>query len=179
MDREMTHCPHCDAENIEGADSCAQCGQSLSDLGDLTPATNVERSLMSDRIGAIRPSKPVTAVSPDTTIGDVLGLLVERSIGCVLVTEDDQLVGIFSERDALLKLNTQYHESLDRPVSEFMTTTPQPLDAEAKVAFVVQRMDLGSYRHVPVTDADNRPVAIISARDILRYLNEKMTGAPA
>ena len=119
----------------------------------------------------------MTSTSPDTTIRDVLALLAKRSIGCVLITQKDRLVGIFSERDAVMKLGSRAAELVDRPVSEFMTTDPQTLDKDAKVAFALHRMSVGHYRHIPVTDAESHPTAIISVRDVLRYLTEKMRKA--
>ena len=55
-----------------------------------------------------------------------------------------------------------------------MTKNPQSLPATAKIAFAVQRMDLGGYRHVPITGTDGRPAGIFSVRDILGYLTRKM-----
>jgi CBS domain-containing protein len=55
-----------------------------------------------------------------------------------------------------------------------MTASPQTLDQDAKVAFAVQRMDLGGYRHIPIVDDEDRLVGTISVRDILAYLTEKM-----
>ena len=130
--------------------------------------------MLRDRLNVLRPNRPVTEVAPDTTVGDVLKLLADQSIGCVLVTQDQQLVGIFSERDALIKLNTRASELVDRPVSEFMTTNPQSLDSVHKIAFAVHRMSIGGFRHVPITDDKHRPLSIISVRDVLRYLTEHM-----
>jgi CBS domain-containing protein len=175
----MIICPYCDAENITGADTCEQCGQPLSDLNLPTPATYVEQSLLRDRLGALHPSRPVTEVAPDTPLREVLKLLAARAIGCVLVTQDERLVGIFSERDVLLKLNTRVADLLDRPVSEFMTRDPQSLDDEAKVAFAVHRMSVGGYRHVPVTNARGVPTSMVSVRDVLRYLTERMRESTA
>ncbi len=169
----MTNCPYCDFENIPGADYCEQCNQPLSDLHLTLPATPVERSLLKDRVAILEPKKPIT-VSPDTPVGKVIELLDSRSIGCVLVVEDEKLVGVFSERDALLRLNTEAAELADQPVSNFMTSSPQTLDTGAKLAFAVQRMDLGSFRHIPIVDDQSRPVGVISVRDILRHLTEQM-----
>ncbi len=175
----MIICPYCDSENITGADSCEHCGQPLSDLHLPTPATHVERCLLRDRLGKLLPHRPVTTVAPKTTISDVIKLMAEESIGCVVVTEGDEIIGILSERDVLIKLSTQIAEMANRPVSEFMTPSPQTLDGEAKVAFALHRMALGHYRHVPITDAQGKPVAIISVRDVLRYLTDKMVEADA
>jgi CBS domain-containing protein len=46
--------------------------------------------------------------------------------------------------------------------------------ADAKIAFAVQRMDLGAYRHLPIVDQRGDLVGIISARDILRHLTEHL-----
>ena len=107
------------------------------------------------------------AVGPATPVGDVLRLMVERKIGCVLVAEGPKPVGIFSERDALRKINDQAAEFAGRPVSDFMTPNPQTLMADAKIAFAVQRMDLGGFRHLPIVDCGGHLIGVISARDIL------------
>jgi CBS domain-containing protein len=170
----MIICPYCDSENIEGVDVCDKCGQTLNELHLPTPASDIERCLMRDRLRALPPSQPVTSVTPETTIGEVLRLLAEHAIGCVVVTQDRQVVGIFSERDALIRINTSAAEWWDRPVSDFMTPQPQVLDIDAKVAFAVHRMSIGHYRHVPVTDSQRQLTSIISVRDVLRYVSEKM-----
>ena len=170
----MNRCPHCDAENIPGEELCSHCGQPLEDIDDVVPASQVERSLLDDRLDVLRPSKPVVSVGPEVPLRDVISLLSGRSIGCVLVVQDRRVVGIFSERDLVVKVGGRAAELADRPVSEFMTRAPQTLDANSKVAFAVHRMDLGSYRHVPIVDQDGQPTAIISVRDILQYLTAKM-----
>ena len=169
----MLNCPFCCGENIEGADFCEECGQPLDDAHLTTPATEVEQSLLRDRVSALAPKPPVT-VAPSTPVGDVLRLIVERNIGCVIVVDGDEPLGIFSERDALHKLNTEAPQLIGRPVSEFMTAHPQTLVADAKIAYAVQRMDLGGYRHVPIVGERGELVGIISARDILRHLTDNM-----
>ena len=54
-----------------------------------------------------------------------------------------------------------------------MTPNPQTLRLDAKIAFALQRMDLGGFRHVPVVSRHNEPVGVISVRDILDYLTER------
>jgi CBS domain-containing protein len=172
----MTKCPFCDFDNIQGIDLCAKCEQPLTDEYLRDPETAVERGLLSDRLGALKPHRPVV-VSRDMTTRDVLRLMVERKIGSVLVMNGDQLIGIFSERDALMKLNAEAAQLSDRPVAEFMTTKVESLDSRSKIAFAVHRMDLGSYRHVPVVDQNGQPTGVISVRDILRYITERASEA--
>jgi CBS domain-containing protein len=170
----MIICPYCSAENIPGVDQCESCGQSLSDVHLEAPSSEIEQSLLNDHIRILNPKTPF-AVTPDTAIGSVLKQMVEKGIGCVMVADGQIPVGIFSERDALLKLNTEAAELAEHPVSEFMTANPEMLEDSAKIAFAVQRMDLGGYRHVPIVSEDGTMKGVISVRDILRYLTERMT----
>jgi CBS domain-containing protein len=169
----MSTCPFCDYENIEGTDLCAQCEQPLLNTSRTTAQTEIERGLIKDRMTDLEPKTPTT-VAPETPVGEILKLMVDQSIGCVLVVEEEKIVGIFTERDALYKLNTSFHRFKDQPVSEFMTKEPQTLDLQAKVVFALQRMDLGGFRHIPIVDAEGHPTGVISVRDILRYLTDKL-----
>ena len=173
----MVTCPECGFENIEGVDQCESCQQSLTSLSKHQPSTNLEQGLMKDPIKVLEPRTPVS-VKPDEPVGQVLDLLIAKGIGCVLVVEDETLVGIFSERDVLLRLNINATELRDRPIREFMTETPGTLEMNDKIAFAVHKMALGGYRHVPILTA-GRPTGIISIRDILRYATEKLQTAEA
>ena len=168
-------CPFCDAEVIEGADTCDACGQPLTESHLPIPATGVERALLGDRVRLFQGRQPMV-VSPSMPVREVLRLLVDNKIGCVLVADQGKLAGIFTERDALLKLGERAAELGGRPVAEFMTSKVESLPPTAKIAFAVHRMDQGGYRHVPVVDEQGRAVGIFSVRDILSYLTRKLAG---
>jgi CBS domain-containing protein len=166
-------CPSCGGENIDGVADCTTCGQPLSDLTLPEPSTAVERSLLVDRVAVLSP-KPAIHVPPATPLSDVLTMLVDRDIGCVIVTDSGKPIGVFSERDALAKLGANAASLGDRPVSEFMTAAPETLEVGAKLAFALQRMDVGGYRHLPIVDDQGTLTGVISVRDILRYLADKL-----
>ena len=168
-------CPYCEAENIEGADECEACGEALTDLSRRVPSSSVEADLMRDRIERLWPKSPST-VAPETTVGVVLKKMVGETIGCVMVVDKGKLVGIFSERDALMKLNTDAPKVLDRPISQFMTPDPVTLETNDKIAFALHKMNVGGYRHVPIL-FDGKLAGVISIRDILRYLTERIAAA--
>lgn len=170
----MTNCPACGAEYIEGDDYCGECCLPLSDMSLPAPASDIERSLLSDRVAVLgRHREPVT-LSPETTIRETLAQLVSSDTGAALIVSDGELVGIFTERDALLKLGIEVGDYLDRPVSDFMTKGPQTLHDNAKIAFAVHQMDVGSYRHIPIVDDGGKVESVISVRDILKYFTDKM-----
>jgi len=172
----MIDCPSCGAENIPGNDECSECGQPLSDLYLQTPESELEQNLLTDRVSVLDPKKPIT-IDPGMHVHEVLQLMVDQNIGCLIVVEDGKPIGIFSERDALMKLNVDVAKFHDRPVSEFMTPTPQTLAANAKLVFALQRMDVGGYRHLPIVDDDGQLTGIVSVRDILQYLAKAVTTA--
>jgi CBS domain-containing protein len=168
----MVMCPYCGDENIDGADLCEQCQQPLDYLSKRTPNSGLEHAILKDRVYALAPRQPVV-VAPQTPISQVLDMLVGYSIGCVVVVDGNDVVGIFSERDALTRLNTEAAALGDRPVSEFMTPSPETIESDAKIAFALHKMDIGGYRHVPVVTS-GRITGVISIRDILDYITANL-----
>lgn len=164
----MTKCSYCGAMNIDGADVCEHCLEPLGELTVGSVESDVARSLLHDKVVLLLPRKPIV-VTPTMAVGDVLQMLVDRSIGCVLVEEDERLLGIFTERDAIVRLGAAVDELRDRPIAEFMTANPETIELDAQIAYALQRMDVGGYRHLPVLSGP-RVVGVISIRDILQYL---------
>ena len=174
----MTSCPDCGHENIDGVDECEACQQPLTRLSIPRPKSPIEKSILRDRIDVLKPREPIV-VEPAAPVSMVLKLLVAHSVGCVIVVEDGEPVGIFSERDALVRLGPDAAKHGDRPISDFMTPSPVMLEADNAIAFALQRMDAGGYRHLPIL-RDGRVVGVISVRDILRYITEQLlTAEPA
>jgi CBS domain-containing protein len=167
----MLTCPLCGYENIDGADACERCESSLSELNLPEPHSREERHILRDRLYQLSPRRAIT-VSADTTVSEVLQLLVKHSVGCVVVTRGDELAGIFTERDALLRLNIEFEALLDRPISEYMSPNPATLEITDKVAYALQKMDVGGYRHIPVL-TDGRLTGVVSLRDVLRYISDQ------
>jgi CBS domain-containing protein len=95
----------------------------------------------------------------------------EHRQGCVLVTRDGKLSGIFTERDVLMKVVGTGIDLARTPIRPYMTRDPVRLPEDAIVAYALNRMCLEGFRHVPLTDAEGRPVGVVSMRDIIEYLS--------
>lgn len=173
MDRGLKTCPYCEAQVIEGADHCDDCGLPVSVQNLPEPAHELELALLTDRMAQFVGRRPLM-VSPTIRVREVVRLLALNQIGCVVVVDKEQIVGIFTERDVLKKIGDNLPAEGDRPVADFMTRGVQTLPPTAKVAFAIQRMALGGYRHVPIVDARERPIGIFSFRDLLRYFHRKL-----
>lgn len=112
------------------------------------------------------------AVPLGTTIGQAARIMKEHRIGCVLVEDGGKLIGIFTERDILTKLVGTGYDPAKVAVDGVMTRNPETLTPEDPIAFALQQMSVGGYRHVPLIDSDGRPVGILSVKDIVDYLAE-------
>ena len=164
----MIACPFCGSENTEGSDICNDCQHSLTDLSHPSFETPVERGLMKDRIETLSPKTPYT-VSPQTSIGEVLNQMTSASIGCVMIVDGDALLGIFSEYDELMKVNTDAAQMAARPISTVMTSDPVTLEATDRIAYALHKMHVGGYRHLPIM-TKGKLSGVVSIRDILNYL---------
>jgi CBS domain-containing protein len=96
----------------------------------------------------------------------------EHRIGCVLVEQGGKLVGIFTERDILTKLVGTGYDPAKVLVDGVMTRDPETLTLDDPIAFAMQLMNVGGFRHVPLVDDERRPVGILSVKDIVDYLVE-------
>jgi len=118
----------------------------------------------------LRVRKPVT-MNPGDTVSDAVDLMRKKEIGCVLVTEKERLCGIFTERDVLKKVTgAKNYSSLK--LRDVMTPRVESFQSDDSIAFVLNAMHIGGYRHVPVVDQDGVPIAVISVKDIIAFILE-------
>ncbi|MCZ6598612.1 MAG: CBS domain-containing protein [Planctomycetota bacterium] len=161
-------CPDCGHENIQGVDDCADCGQDLTAFDAPQGRSPLESSIMKEPIEKLQP-RPAVILAPDATVADAIAKLSEHHIGCVLVGSQEEILGIFSERDVLLRIGDSYEKLAASPISEFMTPDPETLGVEHPIAFALNRMSVGDFRHLPVM-RDGALAGVVSIRDVLRFL---------
>jgi CBS domain-containing protein len=114
--------------------------------------------------------KPVTVKATDS-IADAVEKMQVGHFGAVLaVHPDGKLAGIFTERDVLFKLAGKGKDWKKETVSSFMTANVESLPFDASLAFALNMMTEGGYRHIPVVDKNGVAVAICSMKDVVRYI---------
>ncbi|HEY6952213.1 MAG TPA: CBS domain-containing protein [Bacteroidota bacterium] len=118
----------------------------------------------------LRVRKPFT-MNPADTVAAAVDLMRKKKIGCILVLEKEKLSGIFTERDVLMKAAGNKNYDTLR-LSEVMTKNVDAFQADDSIAFVLNAMHVGGYRHVPVVDEHGKPVAVISVKDIIAFILE-------
>jgi CBS domain-containing protein len=131
---------------------------------------DLESVLANESVGSAA-SHSALLVDATTPLVQVLQLMREGNRGAVLVVNNGTLVGIFTERDVLMKVAGQSNDLEHTPVSQLMTIDPVTLPVDASVAFALNKMLIEGFRHIPFVDDQNRPVAVVSMRDLIDYLS--------
>ena len=160
-------CPVCRFGNFPGDDVCANCGADLWNADTPQPATTFQGRLLGMHLNDLGAPAP-NLVDVNASVDDAIARMQRESIDCLLVTDRGALVGIFTDRDAILKVAGQ--ASTGRTIGEVMTADPVILRSGDPVAVAIHKMAVGGFRHVPIVD---RGVAtgVVSARDVFRHLS--------
>jgi CBS domain-containing protein len=109
------------------------------------------------------------SVTPDTTVFQSLQLMVESNVGALLVMEENELVGIFTERDYARKVILAGKSSKQARVSEVMTANPITVTPDHTIEECMWLMTDRYIRHLPVTDNGNL-LGIISIGDLVGFI---------
>jgi CBS domain-containing protein len=112
----------------------------------------------------------VVTVGPETSVRDLVALLRQHNIGAVVVTQDDRVTGIVSERDVVRGLadsTADSSEVLDRRVADIMTSDVATVAEDADAPDLARVMTDRRIRHLPVV-TDGRLVGIVSIGDMVK-----------
>lgn len=164
-------CPSCSHENISGEDRCAQCLHTLHHVRlPKKKEDTIKDAMMSAPISELITGEDLLVAAPSDRIDKVVKIFQDQNKNCVVVYQNQKLVGILSNRDLLWKVAGQYKDLSKVTVEDVMTPNPEYVKPDDPIAFVVNKMAMGGFRHVPVTDDDGKPVSIILIKDVLAYL---------
>lgn len=169
-------CPSCGHRNFPGEDRCAQCFDSLMQRDLPKPKTDdpFQQTMMTDPVSALLTGKDLLVASPSDAVEKAVEVLTRKRKDCVLIYEKKKLVGILSQRDLLKKASGGGADLKAVKVSQIMTPNPETVHPEDPIAFAVNKMAMGGFRHVPVVSKqDGSPLSIISIKDVLSYLCRK------
>lgn len=116
----------------------------------------------------------VHTCAPDDTLGDVVDLLVGHNIGSLVVREDEEMVGIITERD-ILRATAATRGPLEFvKVRERMTRCPIVVSLEDEVTDTMGLMTERRIRHLPVVER-GKLVGIISIGDLVKAQHDELS----
>ena len=161
------NCPGCGAEILPGDDVCGICLSPTSDIGLPSVGENPQKKVMNEKITCLSFQKPIL-LNPKDSIFSALEIMQKDHFGCVVLEEKKQLKGIFTERDVLQKLAGTKINLKKEILENYMTPNPEMLTPAHTLAYALNKMSIGGFRHLPVVD-NQKVIGLISVRDILKY----------
>lgn len=112
----------------------------------------------------------VLSVTPDTPVIEALEIMSENNIGALLIIENEELKGIFSERDYARKGIIQGRKAKSTPMSEVMTSNVFTVKTDSNIKDCMELMSEKHFRHLPVVNDDGKAVGVLSVGDIVTAL---------
>jgi CBS domain-containing protein len=130
---------------------------------------SLDSSVLSDPVRLLRPRQAIE-VRRDETVSDAARRMADGGQGCVVVVEKGRLVGILTERDVITRVLALGKDPKAVPVGDAMSSPPERLSLDDTLGFALHKMSVGHFRHLPLVDADGRPVGLITQQEGVRYL---------
>ncbi len=163
-------CPTCGYENLQGSDVCDNCGSDLAGRDVPEQAMSFRGQLLGEHLDALGIA-PAEIVNASADVDEAIHRMHDKGIDCVLVVDGARFVGIFTDRDAVLKVAGTRLE--DRRIGALMTRDPVVLRHDETIAVAINKMAVGGFRHIPIVE-DGRPTGVVSARDVFRHLADSL-----
>lgn len=144
--------------------------------GAVPASGSFDASLLRESVRALPARHPLT-FAPHNTVTEAIRAMQKEHRGVVLITSDgspeSRVLGIFTERDVLFRIVDRGRNPVSLPLAEVMTRDPECVPVEASVAWALNKMSVGGFRHVPVIDKEGRPVFVVSVKDVVDFLVER------
>ena len=123
-----------------------------------------------------RKNRKSIIVTPDTPVIEALKLMAEKNIGSVIVMNEDQYLGIVTERDYSRKVVLMGKNSATTTVSEIMSTDLPRINPADNIEHCMELMTAKNIRYMPVFE-NNKLAGIVSMSDVVKetILTQKET----
>ena len=135
---------------------------------------DVGGELLRTPISQVAGRRPAVTVPADAPVERALALMRGKKVSAVIVVErarTRRVLGVFTERD-LVNRALEVRGWAKAPVRRFMTPTPETLRPADPVAYALNKMSVGAFRHVPLVDDAGRAAGMITAGDLIQFLVE-------
>ena len=163
-------CGDCGFANVIELAECEACGASLYRFPRAAPPRQYDDHLFSDLVDVLTPRSPLL-VEAGSSVAAAIALMRETGTGCVLVADAGQIGGIFTEHDLLERVVAAGRAPRAVAIEQVMTRDPVVLRRDDSLAVAIHKMVMGSFRHIPLVDADGRIDGVLSAHQVLEHLH--------
>jgi CBS domain-containing protein len=105
-------------------------------------------------------------LSPETTVSKAAELMARMEVGAAMVVDQERLIGIFTERDALFRVIARGLDARTTRLIEVMTTEPRTVAPNKSYGYALVMMQENGFRHAPVVE-NGKPIGIVSSRSAM------------
>lgn len=134
---------------------------------------DVGRAILETRIEELKLPAPIS-LPVDATVAKAIEVMRKKKVGAVIVVEKGKkkrVAGIFTERDLLARvLDKRSYGRLQ--LGKVMTRGPETLRPRDSLAYALNKMSVGRFRHVPLVDDRGKAVGMLSIRDVIDFVVE-------
>lgn len=123
--------------------------------------------------------KQVLTCNPTDTVYDAVVSMTYKHFGAIAVTDKDKLIGIFTERDLLVRVVGQGRDVETTKITDVMSTGIETASAHDSVILCMGRMNHGRFRHMPVIDDNNQLIGMLSQRDFIAFTMRELLENPS
>lgn len=122
-------------------------------------------------IGELIEGREVPTFRSTDPVSSAITAMRATAAGGVVVLDQDEVAGIFTERDLLYRVAAEGRDPAQTPLAAVMTRNPETLERTACVSYAINRMALRGFSNIPITDG-GRVVELLGIRDVMAHLTE-------
>jgi CBS domain-containing protein len=130
---------------------------------------------MATKVSDVMSGRPF-CVSPDTPVSEAAEVMEREDIGAIPVLDGDQLTGVITDRDIVIRAIAKGKDPRGMPVREIWTRDVITVTPDAKLSDAMKLMASHQVRRLPVVDDENRLVGVVAQADVALEANEKASG---
>ena len=121
-------------------------------------------------------------VQSGSTLQSVIDILRNEKVGCVMVEKDNQIIGVMTERDFLLRAIAKGLDMTSVTIDDYMTKNPETLHPDDPISYALNKMHVFGIRHIPIIEESGAIWGLISVKDIIahigNYFGEEIVNLP-
>lgn len=114
-------------------------------------------------------TKSLVTTTEDTTVTEAVSMMTRDNIHSLMVMKDDQMIGIFTDRDYVYKIVATQRDPAQLKVGDVMTKEVTTVSPDASIKACIELMHDGKFRHLPITEA-GQVIGMISMTDVMKIL---------
>lgn len=114
-------------------------------------------------------SVPPATVAPGATVLEAVEVMAEHGVGAVAVVDDGHLLGIFTERDVMMRVVLRHRHPKDTRVGEVMTSPAETISSDVPEEDALVEMIERHVRHLPIVNSTGTLTGMLSIRNLLEH----------